>query len=130
MKMNSLKKAGSVIILLILGLILIAGCGNSQSTPDEEEELTVINVERTGGFLTGFGKVKVFIDGEEVMKVKNDEINSVELSLIPGEHTIQTKGQGDKSSVVKFEVVAGEVNEFTYHTEISNIYGVSLDRIE
>lgn len=128
--MNSLKKASSVIILLILGLVLLAGCGNSQSATDEELELTVIKVERTGGFLTGFGKVKVYIDGEEVMKVKNDEANSVELSLVPGEHTIQTKGQGDKSSVVNFEVVVGENNTFTYHTEISSMYGVSLERTQ
>lgn len=117
------KKVCSVIILLILGLSLLSGCGNSKNVTDEEPELVVINVERTGGFLTGIGKVKVYIDAEQVMKVKNDETNSVELYLSPGEHTIQTTGQGDKSSAVKFVVVAGENNTFTYHTEISSVYG-------
>ncbi|MDN4081408.1 hypothetical protein [Paenibacillus polymyxa] len=129
--MKHLRKNFSVLILLILGLSLLTSCNNNASnTTDKNQELVVINVERTGGLLNGIGKVTVYIDDEQVMKVKNNQTNSAELYLSPGVHTIQTKGQGDKSSLVNFEVVAGEDNTFTYHTEISNIYGVSLERTQ
>ncbi|MGG1164515.1 replication termination factor 2 family protein [Bacillus mycoides] len=88
-----------------------------------------ISVERTGGLLSGFGNVKVYIDGEQVMKVRNEQTESINLYLPSGTHEIQTKGQGDKSSVLKFEVVSGQDNTFNYHTEIGSIYGVELEKI-
>ncbi len=117
-------------VLLLLTLLLLAGCvGNQTPASEDKREPVTISVERDGGLLTGIGNVKVYIDGKEVMKVKNNQTKSVELLLTPGTHTIQTKGQGDKSSTVEFQVLTGEVNAFSFHTEISNVYGVSLERV-
>lgn len=118
---------------LVLLVILLAACTNSAEQKSDEaqkSELVQISVERTGGLVTGIGDVKVYIDDEEVMEVKNDQTEIIELPLLPGTHTIQTKGQGDKSDVLGFEVVAGEQNTFRYHTEISNIYGVKLTLLD
>ncbi|MEH7495202.1 hypothetical protein [Neobacillus niacini] len=116
------------ITLLMLTFSLLVGCSDVEKT-EGKSELVNLSVERTGNLLTGIGKVKVYIDGEEVMKVKNNQIESVELNLPLGIHTIQTKGQGDKSNKLEFEVLEGQVNTFTYLTEISNIYGVKLEQI-
>jgi hypothetical protein len=111
-------------LIFVLVITLLAACSSSGESANKE--VVQISVERTGGLLTGIGKVKVYIDDEEVMKVKNNHTEAVELSLLPGTHTIQTKGQGDKSDVMEFEVVAGADNIFEFNTEISNIYGVKL----
>lgn len=50
--MKHLGKNFSVLILLILGLSLLTSCNNNASnTTDKNQELVVINVERTGGLL-------------------------------------------------------------------------------
>jgi hypothetical protein len=129
-KIESMKRQGEkwhIIILLMVGLLLLAGC--SAEASKEDIQLVNLNVERTGGLLSGIGKVKVYVDGEQVMKVKNNTTESVELHLASGTHTIQTKGQGDKSKEVEFEVMTGQDNTFTYQTEVSNVYGVSLQQI-
>lgn len=105
-------------------MMFLVACSNSVN--DENLEQVKISVERTGGLLTGIGKVKVYIDDKEVMKVKNNQTETLEMSMSTGIHTIQTKGQGDKSDVVEFEVVAGANNIFHFNTEISNLYGVKL----
>ena len=125
--MMRIKKTWHVLTLLMVILFLLVGC--SEDKQDGNLESVNVSVERTGGLLTGIGKVKVYIDGDQVMKVKNNQIESVELYLSPGTHEIQTKGQGDRSKVVKFEVVDGKNNTFAYHTEISNIYGLKLELI-
>ena len=126
--MKRLEKRWYVVTLLMIFLLLFAGCsGGKENVNDADLELVNVSVERTGGLINGIGKVMVYIDGEEVMKVKNNETESIELHLSPGVHTIQTKGQGDKSDEVEFEVIAGQDNTFTYQTEISNIYGVKLE---
>ena len=115
---------------MTLLLLLLVGCsGDEETSVDEILEPVVISVERTGNLITGIGKVKVYVDSEEVMQVKNNETESIELLLSPGVHTIQTKGQGDKSSKVEFEAAIGQDNTFAYTTEISSVYGVKLDRI-
>lgn len=115
---------------LLLGLLLIVGCSEIQSDSTEVETVPVtISVERSGNLITGIGKVTVYIDGKNVMKLKNNQSKSVKLSLAIGRHFIQTKGQGDKSAKVEFEVTAGESNNFLYHTEISSMYGVNLERV-
>lgn len=118
-----MKKVVYVINFIMLMMFLVA-CSNSVN--DENLEQVKISVERTGGLLTGIGKVKVYIDDKEVMKVKNNQTETLEMSMSTGIHTIQTKGQGDKSDVVEFEVVAGANNIFHFNTEISNLYGVKL----
>ncbi|WP_102272126.1 TcaA NTF2-like domain-containing protein [Cytobacillus massiliigabonensis] len=118
-----MKKVVHVIYFIML-IMFLAACSNSEK--DEILEQVQISVERTGGLLTGIGKVKVYIDDEEVMKVKNNKTETLEMSMSTGIHTIQTKGQGDKSDVVEFEVVAGANNIFHFNTEISNVYGVKL----
>lgn len=125
--MERMVKKWHIVILLMVGLLLVAGCGEGSSKGDTQ--LVKLNVERTGGLISGIGKVKVYVDGKQVMKVKNKKTESVELHLAPGTHTVQTKGQGDKSSKVNFEVVAEQDNTFTYRTEISSVYGLSLERI-
>ncbi|MEH7524932.1 hypothetical protein V7149_16875 [Bacillus sp. JJ1503] len=116
-----MKKLFYYLTFALLMTLLVACSGSG-----EAEESVQISVGRTGGLLTGIGKVKVYIDDKVVMKVKNNKTETVELSLLPGTHKIQTKGQGDKSDVVEFEVVAGADNIFHFNTEISNIYGVKL----
>ena len=101
----------------------------SQSSQEVQYQFVKITVERTGNLLTNLRKVTVYIDGDEVMKLKGDETDKVELSLEPGVHTIQTKGQGDKSTKVEFEVTQNSTNEFYFTTEISNVNGVKLDLI-
>lgn len=128
--MKRLSKTFITLILFVLGLLLLNGCSGNQLNASGNHELVKVSVERTGGVISGIGNVKVYIDDKEVMKVKNKQTKSVELLLSPGIHTIQTKGQGDKSKVVKFEVVAGEDNHFSYQTEISSFYGLSLQRVK
>lgn len=123
-----LEKKWYITILMVIGLLLLAGC-NGGSSKENGTQLVTLSVERTGGFLSGIGKIKVYVDGKQVMKVKNNKTESVELQLAPGIHTIQTKGQGDKSKKVDFEVSAEQDNNLTYQTEVSNVYGVSLQRI-
>lgn len=45
-----------------------------------------------------------------------------------GMHTIQTKGQGDKSKKIKFEVTENGENNFYFSAEISNWYGVKMEK--
>lgn len=118
-----MKKVVYVISCILLIMLLVA-CSNN----DEKLELeqVKISVKRTGNLLTGIGKVKVYIDDEKVMEIKNDHTETINMALSPGIHTIQIKGQGDKSDVEEFEVVAGANNIFLFNTEISSIYGVKL----
>lgn len=100
----------------------------SQSVEVKPAELPVlVSVKRTGNLITGIGKMAVLIDDEEVFQVKIDQTESVTITMLEGIHTIQTKGQGDKSKKVEFEVVNGEVNEFYFTSEISNFYGIELE---
>ena len=128
-----MKKVLYLIFLNLLVIVLVA-CASSDidqesATPEPIPQQVEINVERMGNLITGIGKVKVYIDDEEVTKVGNNDTEKVNLKLMPGTHTIQTKGQGDKSDVVEFEVVEGANNRFFFSTEISSVAGVNLDVI-
>lgn len=120
---------------IILIMVLLSGCGSDTSNKEDKEDKeniaskeceVMINVRRTGNLLTNIGDLDVWIDGEQVFSVKGDSENSVKLKMIEGEHTIQTKGQGDKSKVLKFYVSEGGGNEFYFNSEISNVLGVDL----
>lgn len=123
-----LCKKSNIIMVVMIGLLLLVGCNSEEASKKDTKQVVTLNVERTGGFLSGIGKVKVYVDGKQVMKVKETE--SIELQLKPGTHTIQTKGQGDKSKKVEFIVTEGQDNILYYQTEISNIYGLSLERVQ
>ena len=87
----------------------------------------VITVQRTGNILTNIGDLEVWIDNEKVFTVDGNETNGVKIKMLEGEHTIQTKGQGDKSKKIKFNVTSEGNNEFHFTSEISNWYGVNLE---
>lgn len=115
--------------VLILSLLLI-GCGNDEdidSYKNDEVVISMISVQRTGNLLTNIGTMEVWIDDEKVFEVDGNSTNSAKIKMTVGEHTIQTKGQGDKSKKLKFTVAANEENEFYYTAEISNWYGVKLE---
>lgn len=115
-------------ILLIISLC--SGCENIPSELSSEQKAEVpvtISVQRTGNIVSGIGGVSVYIDNEEVFKVNNNKTESVEIIMTEGIHTIQTKGQGDKSKKVKFEVIENGENEFFFTTEIGNWWGVKLE---
>ena len=110
-------------------LLLLIGCGNKEGIDNyknDEVVISMISVQRTGNLLTNIGALEVWIDDEKVFEVDGNSTNTVKLKMTVGEHTIQTKGQGDKSKKLKFIVDANEENEFYYTTEISNWYGVKL----
>lgn len=125
-------KSNLLPIMIAAVLLLIAGCSSdSRSSSSNSEKFPVkVSVERTGGLINGIGTVKIYVDDEEVFKLKNKQTKSVDLLLPPGVHTIQSKGQGDKSKSVKFEVIEGQDNVFHYQTEISHVYGISLERMQ
>lgn len=111
-------------------LISLTGCGSdvSNGKVEEAKEIEVmISVQRTGNILTNIGDLEVWIDDEKVFTVDGNSTDSVKIKMFEGEHTIQTKGQGDKSKELKFDVTQDGENEFYFTTEISNWYGVSLE---
>lgn len=118
-------------IMLII-LILLTGCGSETSNEEAKESVepkevdVMISVQRTGNILTNIGDLEVWIDDEKVFTVDGNSTNGVKLNMPEGEHTIQTKGQGDKSKKLKFNVTSDGENEFYFTTEISNWYGVDL----
>jgi hypothetical protein len=126
------RKLGLCVLIWVIGFVLLTGCGGVEKNIDfEEEKVNVtIGVARTGGLLTGMGKMKIYVDGQEVFTVKNDDTVYHDMMLHPGVHSIQAKGQGDKSKEVEFEVVTGKEQRFVYNAEISNFIGVDLERVE
>lgn len=62
-----------------------------------EEVEVMISVQRTGNILSNIGDLEVWIDDEKVFEVDSNATNSVKIKMPVGKHTIQTKGQGDKS---------------------------------
>lgn len=123
-----MKKRSFIFILLLT--IILFGCENTQSkqSVEKKEEVPVkISVQRTGNILSGIGALKVYIDDEEVFQVSNNTTESVEVIMLEGFHTIQTKGQGDKSKKMEFEVLKDGDNEFYFIAEIDNWWGVKLE---
>lgn len=115
-----------IMVFLVFALISLSACGKEA---ESKEILPVtITVARTGNMLTGVGKVDVYIDDEKVFDVSNNSTESVKVKLEEGVHTIQTKGQGDKSKKLEFEVSNDGDNELYYATEISNWWGVKLEK--
>lgn len=115
-------------------IVIIVYCiGKGETTQREvtdvstEEVEVMISVQRTGNILTNIGALEVWIDDQKVFEVDGNSTNSVKIIMPEGEHTIQTKGQGDKSKKLKFDVTGNRENEFYYSTEISNWYGVKLE---
>lgn len=117
---------------MLIILILLTGCGSETSNEEAKESVepkevdVMISVQRTGNILTNIGDLEVWIDDEKVFTVDGNSTNGVKLNMPEGEHTIQTKGQGDKSKKLKFNVTSDGENEFYFTTEISNWYGVDL----
>ena len=65
-----MKKVLYLIFLNLLVIVLVA-CASSDTdqesaTPEPIPQQVEINVERMGNLITGIGKVKVYIDDEEV----------------------------------------------------------------
>lgn len=129
-----MKKWSKVLIVIIL-LILAASCEkdtsheDTSSEDDGEKVEVIVGVLRTGSILNNLGKMDVLVDGEEVFKVSGSSDNAVRLKMSKGEHTIQTKAQGNKSKKIKFNVSKdGEI--FYYEAEISNWYGIKMKEKE
>lgn len=128
---NKAKKKKIILWLIVFG-VLIWGVkkiqpGTEGNGTDNEVEV-MISVQRTGNVLTNIGNLEVWIDDEKVFEVDGNSTNSVVIKMPVGKHTIQTKGQGDKSKKVKFEVTEDGKNEFYFSTQISNWYGVKLEK--
>lgn len=119
-------KKGKLLLIAIF-VVLLTGCTNEAVDENAEKVEVMISVQRTGNILTNIGEVEVYIDDEMVFTVDGNSTESVTIKMLEGEHTIQTKGQGDKSKKVKFNVTKDDENEFYYNTEISNWYGVKLE---
>ena len=116
-----------LLCVMLAFLLLLIGCGSDANNENVEEVEVMISVQRTGNILTNIGDLEVWIDGEKVFTVDGNSTNSVNIKMLEGEHIIQTKGQGDKSKKVKFDVTQDSENEFYFTTEISNWYGVKLE---
>lgn len=118
-----------LLFVMMISLILLSGCGSDGKEKDvEPKEVDVmISVQRTGNILTNIGDLEVWIDDEKVFSVDGNSTNSVNIKMLVGEHTIQTKGQGDKSKKMEFDVTEDGENEFYFTAEISNWYGVKLE---
>lgn len=127
------KKSKKKIFLWIIILgVLIWGVMNipfgTGSNNNAEKVEVMISVQRTGNVLTNIGDLEVWIDGEMVFEVDGNSTNSAIIMMPVGTHTIQTKGQGDKSKKMKFDVTKDGENEFYFSAEISNWYGVKLQK--
>lgn len=109
-------------------MLQVVGCGNSGNKADAKMVEVMISVKRTGNILTNIGDLDVLIDGEKVFVVDGNSTNSVKIQMLEGKHTIQTKGQGDKSKKLEFNVASRGGKEFYFTTEISNWYGVKLEK--
>lgn len=116
-------------IVLIVGMLL--GINNIPFRTNVQENVeyveVLISVQRIGNLLTNIGDLEVWIDEEKVFEVDGNSTNSVVITMPAGEHTIQVKGQGDKSKKRKFEVSRDDENEFYFSAEISNWFGVKLE---
>lgn len=110
--------------------IALTGCGAAEQKTESKVEVPVqISVQRTGNILTGIGDLSVLIDDEDVFQVSNNSTESVEIVMAEGIHTIQTKGQGDKSKKIEFEVINNDDGKkFYFTTEISNWWGIKLEK--
>ena len=110
--------------------IALTGCGATEQKSESKVEVPVqISVQRTGNILTGIGDLSVLIDDEDVFQVSNNSTESVEIIMTEGIHTIQTKGQGDKSKKIEFEVINNDDGKkFYFTTEISNWWGIKLEK--
>lgn len=124
---RSVMKIKLLLCVMLAFLLLLIGCGSDANNENVEEVEVMISVQRTGNILTNIGDLEVWIDGEKVFTVDGNSTNSVNIKMLEGEHIIQTKGQGDKSKKVKFDVTQDSENEFYFTTEISNWYGVKLE---
>lgn len=117
--------------IIILG-VLIWGIKNIQfgtrGNDTAEKVEVMISVQRTGNILTNIGDLEVWIDDEKAFEVDGNSTNSATIMMTVGTHTIQTKGQGDKSKKMKFDVTEDGENEFYFSAEISNWYGVKLKK--
>ena len=114
----------------LLILISLTGCEITEKNTESNIEVPVqISVQRTGNILTGIGELSVLIDDEDVFQVSNNSTESFEIIMTEGTHTIQTKGQGDKSKKIKFEVINNDDSKkFYFTTEISNWWGIKLEK--
>lgn len=96
---------------------------------EEPKDFTVsISVERTGNIVTNRLKLHVLIDGEEAFTVRGNSTEDANMILSKGTHTIQVKGQGDKSKKLEFNVTEDGPNYFYFWAEISNLWGIKFER--
>ena len=109
----------------------------SKIVESEEDEVDIevpkdftvsISVERTGNIVTNRSKLHVLIDGEEAFTVRGNSTEGANMILSKGIHTIQVKGQGDKSKKLEFNVTEDSPNYFYFWAEISNWWGIKLER--
>lgn len=122
-------------LLWILGFVVV--CILILCTPDNQPETissteannvaVLVSVQRTGNILTNIGELEIWIDEEKVFGVDGNSTNSAIIMMPVGTHTIQAKGQGDKSKKLKFVVTEDSENEFYYSAEISNWFGVKFE---
>ena len=113
--------------VIVSCLFLLAACGSDSTNENAETMEVMISVQRTGNILTNIGALEVWIDDEKVFTVDGNSTNSVNIKMVEGEHTIQMKGQGDKSKKRKFDVTEDGDNQFYFTAEISNWWGVKLE---
>ena len=97
-------KSNLLPIMIAAVLLLIAGCGDSRSSSSNSEKFPVkVSVERTGGLINGIGTVKIYVDDEEVFKLKNKQTKSVDLLLPPGVHTIKAKDRATRVNLLNLK---------------------------
>lgn len=129
---NKSGKRKRVFLGIIILCVLIWGVNNIHFGKEKMEIATevkaMISVQRTGNILTNIGELEVLIDDEKVFVVDGNSTNSITTMMPVGIHTIQTKGQGDKSKKIKFEVTENGENNFYFSAEISNWYGVKMEK--
>ena len=94
----------------------------------DNEVAVFVSVQRTGNILSNIGDLEIWIDDEKVFSVDGNSTNSAVIVMPVGTHTIQAKGQGDKSKKIKFDVVDDDENTFYFTAEISNWFGIKLEK--
>lgn len=128
MKKRTILALVFVIIILCFVFDLLNDKTETTSTTVDNEVAVFVSVQRTGNILSNIGDLEIWIDDEKVFSVDGNSTNSAVIVMPVGTHTIQAKGQGDKSKKIKFDVVDDDENTFYFTAEISNWFGIKLEK--
>ncbi|RQH08000.1 hypothetical protein [Paraburkholderia dinghuensis] len=115
------RAASRVLALAMLGVLTVAGCGETPATPvpfkpvpaervllpvyvQPGEGLVAVDVrrERTGNVIVKFRDAPLYVDGKQVTDLMNGE--HVVLYLVPGVHRIGVTTQFDPLVEIRFVV--------------------------